>query len=580
MSAATMQVVSRFHFFPQHGIFLTLNSRNNISAMATSSENKRFKGRLNSQTQYEIQAPSFPSISFLGRKPELKTDGSSSKDEEKEVPSVGSFSSSQDLSATYDQGPLEINLDLAVYKARSLFRRGRYEKAEQLLRKCIKYWPENGRPYVVLGRILCEQGRFEEARVLYENGCQATQGENPYIWQGWAVLEQKMGKVKKARKLYDAAIVANKKHVAAWHAWACLEIREGNVKKARELLKNGLKNCGPSPYIFHTLALLEIKARRYEKAQSFLLEAIRCNPKSCPVWLSWAQLEVRRGNVTAARRLFERAVQASPKNRYAWQMWALFEASQEENDKARKYFKVGIALNPRDPVILQSFAIFEYNCSSAAVAREIFQKASEVDPTHQPIWNAWGWMEWKEGNIDEARKLYQRCLSINSRSSDASICFQQWGQLEEAEQNIETARRLFKASIDIDSQSYPPWVLWAELEERQGNVERAEEIRTLYFHQKTEVVRSDLMDMNISELFAPAIGHLRNLLSLDFKTSQIDKQKEDSSEEKLLQELDTILGIGSRENVAFDVDAFIRKTLALDVSKLHFDGNGQTAKSL
>eukprot|EP00252_Welwitschia_mirabilis_P026319 TRINITY_DN859_c0_g1_i2.p1 TRINITY_DN859_c0_g1~~TRINITY_DN859_c0_g1_i2.p1 ORF type:complete len:459 (+),score=107.84 TRINITY_DN859_c0_g1_i2:129-1505(+) len=458
MSAATMQVVSRFHFFPQHGIFLTLNSRNNISAMATSSENKRFKGRLNSQTQYEIQAPSFPSISFLGRKPELKTDGSSSKDEEKEVPSVGSFSSSQDLSATYDQGPLEINLDLAVYKARSLFRRGRYEKAEQLLRKCIKYWPENGRPYVVLGRILCEQGRFEEARVLYENGCQATQGENPYIWQ--------------------------------------------------------------------------------------------------------------------------RAVQASPKNRYAWQMWALFEASQEENDKARKYFKVGIALNPRDPVILQSFAIFEYNCSSAAVAREIFQKASEVDPTHQPIWNAWGWMEWKEGNIDEARKLYQRCLSINSRSSDASICFQQWGQLEEAEQNIETARRLFKASIDIDSQSYPPWVLWAELEERQGNVERAEEIRTLYFHQKTEVVRSDLMDMNISELFAPAIGHLRNLLSLDFKTSQIDKQKEDSSEEKLLQELDTILGIGSRENVAFDVDAFIRKTLALDVSKLHFDGNGQTAKSL
>eukprot|EP00252_Welwitschia_mirabilis_P026320 TRINITY_DN859_c0_g1_i3.p1 TRINITY_DN859_c0_g1~~TRINITY_DN859_c0_g1_i3.p1 ORF type:complete len:533 (+),score=130.26 TRINITY_DN859_c0_g1_i3:129-1727(+) len=532
MSAATMQVVSRFHFFPQHGIFLTLNSRNNISAMATSSENKRFKGRLNSQTQYEIQAPSFPSISFLGRKPELKTDGSSSKDEEKEVPSVGSFSSSQDLSATYDQGPLEINLDLAVYKARSLFRRGRYEKAEQLLRK------------------------------------------------GWAVLEQKMGKVKKARKLYDAAIVANKKHVAAWHAWACLEIREGNVKKARELLKNGLKNCGPSPYIFHTLALLEIKARRYEKAQSFLLEAIRCNPKSCPVWLSWAQLEVRRGNVTAARRLFERAVQASPKNRYAWQMWALFEASQEENDKARKYFKVGIALNPRDPVILQSFAIFEYNCSSAAVAREIFQKASEVDPTHQPIWNAWGWMEWKEGNIDEARKLYQRCLSINSRSSDASICFQQWGQLEEAEQNIETARRLFKASIDIDSQSYPPWVLWAELEERQGNVERAEEIRTLYFHQKTEVVRSDLMDMNISELFAPAIGHLRNLLSLDFKTSQIDKQKEDSSEEKLLQELDTILGIGSRENVAFDVDAFIRKTLALDVSKLHFDGNGQTAKSL
>lgn len=49
--------------------------------------------------------------------------------------------------------------------------------------KCISYWPEDGRPYVALGKTLSKQSRMSEARAVYEKGCQATQGENSYIWQ-------------------------------------------------------------------------------------------------------------------------------------------------------------------------------------------------------------------------------------------------------------------------------------------------------------------------------------------------------------------------------------------------------------
>lgn len=49
--------------------------------------------------------------------------------------------------------------------------------------KCIYFWPEDGRPYVALGKILSKQSKTGEARLVYEKGCQATQGENPYIWQ-------------------------------------------------------------------------------------------------------------------------------------------------------------------------------------------------------------------------------------------------------------------------------------------------------------------------------------------------------------------------------------------------------------
>lgn len=36
---------------------------------------------------------------------------------------------------------------------------------------------------MALGKILGKQSKTEAARAVYEKGCQATQGENPYIWQ-------------------------------------------------------------------------------------------------------------------------------------------------------------------------------------------------------------------------------------------------------------------------------------------------------------------------------------------------------------------------------------------------------------
>ncbi|KAK9288215.1 hypothetical protein L1049_016664 [Liquidambar formosana] len=386
-----------------------------------------------------------------------------------------------ELSST--EKPLAVNLALALYKAKVLARNFRFGEAEKVLQKCIYFWPEDGRPYVALGKILSKQSKTAEAKAVYEKGCQATQGENAYIWQCWAVLENKAGNIRRARELFDAATVADKRHIAAWHGWAVLELKQGNIRKARSLLGKGLKYCGGNEYIYQTLALLEARANRYEQARYLFRQATKCNPKSCASWLAWAQLEVQQENDRAARQLFEKAVQASPKNRFAWHVWGVFEANMGNIDMGRKLLKIGNALNPRDPVLLQSLALLEYKYSSANLARVMFRKASELDPRHQPVWIAWGWMEWKEGNITTARELYQRALSIDSLSESAARCLQAWGVLEQRIGNLSAARRLFRSSLNINSQSYVTWMTWASLEEDQGNSVRAEEIRNLYFQQ-------------------------------------------------------------------------------------------------
>lgn len=99
------------------------------------------------------------------------------------------------------------------------------------------------------------------------------------------MLENKLGNVRRARELFDAATVADKRHIAAWHGWAVLELKQGNMRKARNLLAKALKFCGGNEYVYQTLALLEAKANRFEQARYLFRQATKCNPRSCASWL-------------------------------------------------------------------------------------------------------------------------------------------------------------------------------------------------------------------------------------------------------------------------------------------------------
>ncbi|TKY54237.1 high chlorophyll fluorescent protein 107 [Spatholobus suberectus] len=542
------------------------NSRNAVSPKDSSSE--------------EVLVVRRPVTDFSGEDSDEEEEGKEAEDDDPKASAIDAglarFAKKMPMfepeRVESKERPLTVNLDLALYRAKVLARSFRYEEAETILQKCVSYWPEDGRPYVVLGKILSRQSKTGQAREIYERGCQATQSENAYIWQCWAVLEMQMGNIRRARQLFDAATVADKRHVAAWHGWAVLELKQGNIKKARSLLAKGIQYCGQNEYIYQTLALLEARANRYQQARYLFNQATKCNPNSCASWLGWAQMEVEQENYRAARKLFEKAVQASPKNRFAWHVWGIFEANMGNIDKGRKLLKIGHTLNPRDAVLLQSLALLEYQHSTANLARVLFRRASELDPRHQPVWFAWGWMEWKEGNLNKARELYQKTLSIDPNSDTAARCLQAWGVLEQRVGNLSAARRLFKSSLNINSQSYVTWMTWASLEEDQGNSVRAEEIRNLYFQQRTEVVDDASWVMGFLDILDPAIDSLKRLLRLDPNSYNmpLDSLKNFAGTNKNRADFssdddndDTANGESD-----FDLDAFILERLSLDSSNL------------
>lgn len=135
-------------------------------------------------------------------------------------------------------------------------------ESEAILRRCLSLDPSDPRSYIVLGKTLMQQKRYDEARQIYSDGSVATENSSPFIWSSWGWLEYKVGNISKARKLFDAAVVVDEAHSCAWHKWGTLERSEGNYMRARDLWMQGIQKCRKArpqssiAYLYNALAVM------------------------------------------------------------------------------------------------------------------------------------------------------------------------------------------------------------------------------------------------------------------------------------------------------------------------------------
>ena len=414
-----------------------------------------------------------------------------------------------------------------MYEARRV---GDPDEAKRLLNvakvaftRALEIDPSDGRGFLGAAKLFESEGAPAEARAVLEEGCRATNGENAFLWQAWAVLEQRQGNLRRARELFDAATVADKAHAAAWHGWGMLELRQGNYQRARDLLTKGLRLVPDGrpgkEFLFQSLGVMAADRGRSEEARKHFRDGVKTplGRASGALWQAWALMEQRLGDVEEARRLFALGLQATPKNRYLWLAWAQLEAEAGAAAKARELFAAGAALNGRDAPLLQAWAVMEAGQGSLGAARALFARAARADASHQPVWQAWGVMEFRAGNADSARTLFQRGVWADPRSLDAARLFQAWAVLEERAGAVPVARALFKCAVKVNPASVPAWQSWAAMEERQGALQRAQELRQLCLQQRAEEVvgQADLSPAGLESMLRPVIDRVRSMFAVD-----------------------------------------------------------------
>ncbi|OEL28677.1 Protein high chlorophyll fluorescent 107 [Dichanthelium oligosanthes] len=244
------------------------------------------------------------------------------------------------------------------------------------LDQCISFWPEDGRPYVALGKLYGKQSRYDKSRAVYERGCQATQGENPYIWQ--------------------KAVQASPKNRFSWHVWALFEANEGNIDRGRKLLKIGHAVNPRDPVILQSLALLEYSYSSSNIARVLFRKASQIDPRHQPVWIAWGVLEQRAGNYTAARRLLRSSLSINSQSEVTWMTWAALEEEQGDPVRAEEirnlYFQQRIEvvddaswvmgfLDIIDPALDSVKKLLNLDQPSGSVRRDTIKSTTELSPT-------------------------------------------------------------------------------------------------------------------------------------------------------------------------------------------------------
>lgn len=162
-------------------------------------------------------------------------------------------------------------------------------------------------------------------------------------------------------------------------------------------------------------------------------------------------------------------------------------------------------------------------------------------------------------------------ITITITTTTTTTTTQAWGVLEQRVGNLSAARRLFRSSLNINSQSYVTWMTWASLEEDQGNSIRAEEIRNLYFQQRTEIVDDASWIMGFLDIIDPAVDSIKRLLNLE---------KDDDRDRDRVQFGGGVSADSSADTVSgFDLDEFVRQKLLLDPSNLEVRFTSSWSKS-
>jgi len=352
-----------------------------------------------------------------------------------------------------------------------------------------------------------------------ENGKSEHRPADGRVYNAWANIEVKAGRLGAARKILQQGLTRYPKDHSLLQAAGKVEERIGNHTGARELYGASL-HVQPSAPSLVAYALLDLRhpepgtTRNVTKSIRLFEEALLLDPRHGPAYNAYARaVFLHKGDVEEARRVYERGVQAQCRDTASiYHGYARLELSVGNVDEARRLLVKGwkatqrhavgtdyphrdralflshtlgmLELNRGHPVdalnvfqdgierygnssqLLLGAALCEVSLGNDERARKLFERSVLSDERHAQAWQAWGVMEMKAGNIQVAKTLFE--CGIKSAPRHGAL-WQAYATMESRFGNIQSARGLFEAGVKKAPSHIPLYQSWAVTELRERN---------------------------------------------------------------------------------------------------------------
>ena len=393
--------------------------------------------------------------------------------------------------------PLKATLDLWTYFARAEFGKGNFAASMTLYEQCVDYNPVDGRAWLGMARIYWKRGDPTSAERCYKDGLYYTP-KNPFLLQSWAVMLEKMGRIRRAKQLLMESVKADPTHAASWVALGKLHEREGDVDRAKISLSMAIEKDSRSYVAMQALGVIEAEEGNAARARELFEEAWKVSRRrSAHTMQAWATLERRMGNYDDALDIIARALRTAPRNSRLLLMRAEVLEASGDRARARCTYEEGqdVAEAYGDGGFFQAWALFELRSMGVIEALRESRRSIRQAEREREAQDEGGEMGMRRprggtgGMSFDTRSSPPRSdLSRDTHGGRVQQQQQQQQQQQEEEEGLSSverglspaqrdaqrrARRIFKRAVTTNKRHSASWVAWAKFEQKSGHADVA-----------------------------------------------------------------------------------------------------------
>lgn len=361
--------------------------------------------------------------------------------------------------------------------------RGNVEESRRIFEKAHRIAPGSGLLLQAWACLEERAGQFDKARLLL-NKATLAEPKHGFIWQSWGQLEARRRKYDEAARLFAVGMKVDPRNAGIPAAWGLIEGRDmGNLERGRELFEQSTRIDPMHATTWHSWGSLEMMHKNFARARELYLKAASLDPSDYISWHALGALEAERGiSLTLPVEHFQRALSLNPTRAICYQSLALFiERSRQDLDKARELYSAGIKAcgNKESAILYQSWASLEQRQGDLNRARELLQIGLSLDRQRVESWLVLALLEKSCGNRKIAAQLLSGGVQAVSPARDVTAIYTAWGAMESEMGNFVEARKLFNRGLRINPNHEACWRSYARLEETNGNMAKADQLRQL-----------------------------------------------------------------------------------------------------
>jgi len=237
--------------------------------------------------------------------------------------------------------PTNVPINLAY----ALGRQGRLPEAVDKLREALKYKTAERRLHIVLGDVLTNLGRFDEAMTEYRWVESTAPNDAEVLGKIGRVLLQQQ-KLDEAGEVLTRATQLQPANAELLGLLAKARQLEGHVELAIQLFEKAEGIDPNNAEVLAAYADLLGWLGRWQEAQSKFAKVVQIAPWSFEAYHRLGVIDAQLGDFAQARTCLEKSLQMSPQDPQAWYDLGVLNLRERRLDDAAECFRRVLAINP------------------------------------------------------------------------------------------------------------------------------------------------------------------------------------------------------------------------------------------